>query len=108
MSSFSPQANAALLSVGTASGSAAIPLPGSAASWSHQVRVTNTGADAVFVAFGGSGVTAVIPVADTPANGVCVPAGTTASFTVSGATHIAGIAPTGTNVVYFVAGLGGP
>jgi len=106
MSSFSPSANAALISVGTSSSAVAIPLPGSATTWAHEVLVTNTGTNAVFVAFGGAGVTAAIPATDTPADGVIVPGGSSQAFSVNGASHMAGIASTGTNAVYFVAGVG--
>jgi hypothetical protein len=106
MSSFSPQANAGLISAGTSSASAAIPLPGSATGWTHEVQVVNTGTNAVFVAFGASGVTAVIPVVGTPANGIPVGAGATQTFSLSGQSHIAAIAATGTNSVYFAAGVG--
>ncbi|MDE2472695.1 MAG: hypothetical protein KGL35_29225 [Bradyrhizobium sp.] len=106
MSSFSPLANTGSLSVGTSSTSAAIPLPGSATGWSHECQVSNTGTNAVFVAFGGSSVTAAIPVAGTPANGIPVPAGATVNFSLSGASHIAAIASTVTNAIYFTAGVG--
>lgn len=107
MSSFSPYAKTGALSVGTASTSAAIPLPGSAVGWSHEVLVTNAGTNTVFVAFGGSGVTAAVPVAGTPADGVAVAAGQTQAFSLNASSYIAAIASTGTNLVYFTAGVGG-
>lgn len=104
--SFRPVANAALLSVGTTSSSAAIPLPPALTTWSHDVWVTNTGAEAVFVAFGATAPTVVIPVAGAPHNGVCVPAGASQVFSVEGAAYMGAIAASGTNAVYFVAGVG--
>lgn len=104
--SFSSSANTGMLSVGTSSTSVALPIPAALSAWSNQVLVVNAGANPVFVAFGGSSVTAAIPVAGTPANGVPVPAGASQVFTVSGAVKIAAIAATGTNSVYFVAGVG--
>lgn len=104
--SFSPSANTGLLSVGTSSSSASLPLPGTLTSWKNQVLVVNTGANPVFIAFGGSSITAAIPIAGTPANGFPVPAGGSQVFTLNGASKIAGIASTGTNAVYFTAGVG--
>lgn len=106
MSSFNPAADAGVISVTSSSVSAAIPLPGTLTGWNHEVVVVNTGSNPVYVAFGGSGVTAAIPVSGTPANGIPVGAGATYTFSLSGQSHIAAIASTGTNSVFFAAGVG--
>jgi len=81
-------------------------LPGTLTAWNHEVQVANTGTAAVFVAFGTSAVTVVAPIVGTPANGIPVPAGAVVTFSLSGQSHIGVLASTGTNAVYFTAGIG--
>lgn len=62
-----------------------------------QVMVANLSANVVYIAFGAAtGVTAVIPIGGTPANGIPIPAGAVEVFSVPGGdatgTYVAAIA----------------
>ena len=103
---FGANGNTVALTVGIASASIALQLPGGLTKWTYQCLVTNSGANMAFVAFGASGIVAAIPVAGTPANGVPIAPNSTRAFTVNSGQYIAAIASATGNTLYATAGVG--
>lgn len=86
---------------GTSTAAVALTLPSPNAP-TFQVRVCNSGSDAVFIKFGPSGLDAASATADTPVLG-----GETEVFTLTGdQTHFRVIAAANTPTVYFTCGFG--
>jgi hypothetical protein len=83
-------------------------LGATAAQAGKTLRIYNAGAGIVFVAPGGAGVEAVIPVDGTPANGFPIaPDGETGMTLQGGQTHIAAICPGAeTATIYITQGSG--
>ena len=102
MAPFRPAAaTVAQATSGTSTAAVALTLPSPNAP-TFQVRVCNSGSDAVFVKFGPSGLDAASATADTPVLG-----GETEVFTLTGdQTHFRVIAAANTPTVYFTCGFG--
>jgi hypothetical protein len=98
---FRPEGPTVKVAATTTSGATAVQIhPGT----SKHIRVWNSGAAEAYVAFGASGVAAVIPTG-TPANGMPVPAGAVEIFTAV-AGYAAVIMGTGTASVWMTPGEG--
>lgn len=96
---FSPVGATVNLAATTSTGAVALTDIGHIGS--KAVRVYNSGASTVFIAFGTSSIVA------TTAAGMPVPAGAIETFEISGSvTHVAGITASGTSTVYFTSGRG--
>ena len=100
--SFGRQQPTVGISVTAASKTVVIPVGGT------HCRVSNTGTVAVFIAFGVTAVTAVVPTADsaTGVNATCIPAGTAQIVDVPVGSNIIGAigAAAGPSLVYFELG----
>ena len=103
---FSPRGNSYALSVTNVSGSLSTSESNNLSG--QQYLLTNLGVNALFFAYGppGSQPVAVIPTAGSPANGVCLPAGVSAVFTLPSGAVIAAITASSTTTLYISVGEG--
>lgn len=96
---FAPNGNSYCVSATTSSSDTQIV-------YSKQYLLQNRGTADVFFSFGSTTQTTVIPVANTPANGICLPPGTQIFTLPPGANHVGFISTSGTQSIYLTPGEG--
>lgn len=92
----------AALAVGTTSSSVSIPLPAG-----NSIRITNVGANVIFVKTSSSAPVAIIPVAGTPGSTPVLPNSSVVFSIPAGHLSIAAISSAAGNTMYVSAGEGG-
>lgn len=70
------------------------------------IMIVNDGSASAFIAFGTSAPTAAIPTNGSPANGICIRAGSTLILDRSNFTYIDAITAVGTTTIYLYQGFG--
>lgn len=114
IANFFPVGNGMLLPCSTTSGntSVAFPVLTAAVGFANDIQIYNDGTVDAFVAWGSSTITAAIPTAGTPANGIVIAPGVYLTFNKGNAangtqvTSIAGLTASGTVNLYIYQGYG--